>query len=132
MASGLLELSTFALKCATTLQEVVSSFQSHNSRVKDLLQELEALSSVLKSLSEATENTDVNLLPLDLPLRRCAKACSDFEQELVQCSSRSSGTRTSFRDWTKLRYMGEDIDGFRRLLSSYKMTINIALTQASL
>lgn len=33
------------------------------------------------------------------------------------------GSRTSFRDWAKLRYMGDDIDGFRRLLAGYKLTI---------
>jgi hypothetical protein len=28
--------------------------------------------------------------------------------------------------------MGDDIDGFRRLLAGYKLTINIALTDANL
>ncbi|KAH8751160.1 hypothetical protein BGZ57DRAFT_775119, partial [Hyaloscypha finlandica] len=40
--------------------------------------------------------------------------------------------RTSFRDWAKLRYMGDNIDGFRQLLAGYKSTIIIALTDANL
>lgn len=40
--------------------------------------------------------------------------------------------RTNFRDWARLKYIGVDIDGFRRLLAGYKATINIALTDVNL
>lgn len=97
------------------------------------MEELEALSGVLGPLSETVSATnDVNLSILDRPLLRCGNACKEFEQELLKCSSRSDGNRTSFRDWAKLRYIGEDIDGFRRLLAGYKLTICIALTHVHL
>jgi hypothetical protein len=133
LASGLLALATFALQSSITLCNTLQSFQSHTKRVRDLLEELEALNGVLGPLTERVRATpDVDLCALDLPLLRCGKSCKEFEQELMKCSSRSGGIRTSFRDWAKLRYMGEDIDGFRRLLSGYKLTINIALTDANL
>ncbi|XP_044715337.1 uncharacterized protein HRG_10916 [Hirsutella rhossiliensis] len=50
----------------------------------------------------------------------------------MKCVSQSGGTQTTFRGWAKLKYMGDDIDGFRRLLSGYKSTITIALTDANL
>jgi hypothetical protein len=77
-------------------------------------------------------NTDIELASLEYPLLRCANACKDFEEELKKCSTRSLAGKTSFRDWAKLKYIGEDIDGFRRMLASYKSTIIIALTDANL
>jgi hypothetical protein len=133
LASGLLALATFAFQSSITLYDTVKSFRTHPTRVKELLDELQALSGVLTSLTETINaTTDVDLSALDLPLLRCGNACKEFEQELLKCMSRSSDNRTSFRDWAKLRYMGDDIDGFRRVLSGYKLTINIALTDASL
>ena len=89
--------------------------------------------SVLSSLTETVDaNTEVDLSALNLPLLRCGNACKEFEQEIMKCSSRSGGNRTSFRDWAKLKYMGDDIDGFRQLLAGYKSTIIIALTDANL
>lgn len=133
LASGLLTLAIFAFQSSVTLYNTIKDFQSHPKRVRDLLEELEALSGVLGPLLETVESTtEVDLSPLELPLLRCGNACKDFEQELRKCSSRSGGDRRSFRDWAKLKYMGDDIDGFRNLLAGYKATINIALTDASL
>ncbi|GAD99934.1 conserved hypothetical protein [Paecilomyces variotii No. 5] len=133
LASGLLALSTFALRSGIALYETVKSFHSHPKRVRDLTEELEALCGVLAPLTDLVNSTaDVNLSALELPLLRCGNACKEFEEELTKCSSRSGGNRTSFRDWAKLRYMGDDIDGFRRLLAGYKSTINVALTDANL
>ena len=133
LAAGLLALATFAFQSSITLYNTIQSFQSHPKRVRDLMEELEALSGVLGPLGETVSaTTDVDLSILDLPLLRCGNACKEFEQELLKCSSRSGGNRTSFREWAKLKYMGEDIDGFRRLLAGYKLTICIALTDANL
>jgi hypothetical protein len=133
VASGLLTLATFAFQSSVTLYKTVQSFQFHPKRVRDLEEELEALSGVLGSLTETVSaTTDVDLSALDLPLQRCGNACKEFEQEIMKYSSRSGGSRASFRDWAKLRYMGDDIDGFRQLLAGYKSTINIALTDANL
>jgi hypothetical protein len=136
LASGLLGMASFAFQSSITLYNTVQSFQFHPKRVRDLKEELEALSGVLGSLTErvsaTTATTDVDLSALDLPLRQCGNACKDFDKEIMKCSSRSGGSRTSFRDWAKLRYMGDDIDGFRQLLAGYKSTIIIALTDASL
>jgi Fungal N-terminal domain of STAND proteins len=133
LASGLLTLAAFALQASITLYQTVQSFQFHPKQIRDLKDELEALGGVLGSLTETVgATTDVDLSALDLPLLRCGNACKDFEQEIMKCSSRSGGSRTSFRDWAKLRYMGDNVDGFRQLLAGYKSTINIALTDANL
>ena len=133
LASGLLALATFAFQSSITLVNTVQSFQNHPKRVRDLQEELEALITVLGSLTETVgATTDVDFSALDLPLLRCGNACKEFEQEIVKCSSQSGGSRTKFREWAKLRYMGDDIDGFRQLVAGYKSTIIIALTDANL
>lgn len=133
LASGLLTLATFSLQASIALYETVKSFQSHQQRVRDLAEELGALSAILSSLTETVNTiTDIDLSILSIPLLRCGNACKEFEQVIKSCSSRSTDSRTSFRDWAKLRYMGEDIDGFRRLLAGYKLTISVALTDANL
>ncbi|KAK9846782.1 hypothetical protein MYU51_000771 [Penicillium brevicompactum] len=133
LASGLIALATFAFQCSVTLYETVNSFRSHPKRVRDLLVELEALGAVLAPLVDLVNSTsDVDLSVLDLPLLRCGSACKEFQQELLRCASRSNSNRTSFRDWARLTYMGDDMDDFRDLLSGYKATINIALTDATL
>ncbi|KAL2839207.1 hypothetical protein BJY01DRAFT_29058 [Aspergillus pseudoustus] len=133
LASGLLALATFAFQSSVSLCDMVKSFRSHPTRVRELLQELEALSGVLGPLVDKVQSTsDTDLSVLNLPLLQCGKACDEFKHEITKCAGRSSATRTSFRDWAKLKYMGDDIDGFRRVLSAYKLTINIALTDANL
>jgi hypothetical protein len=133
LASGLLTLTAFAFQSSVTLYNTIQSFQSHPTRVRELEKELKALSGVLSSLNDTVgATTDVDLSILELPLLRCGNACKEFEQELLKCSSRSAGGRTSFRDWAKLMYMGDNIDGFKQLLAGYKATITIALNDASL
>ncbi|KAH8887335.1 hypothetical protein GQ53DRAFT_784306 [Thozetella sp. PMI_491] len=133
MASGLLALATFAFNTSVALKTTIQSFQSHPKRIRDLLEELEALTETLAPLQETIrEATDLNLSALALPLERCGNACQEFEGELNKCVSQSGGTRASFRDWARVQYMRDDIDSFRRLLDGYKSTINLALTHATL
>lgn len=133
LVSGLLTLATFAFQASVSLYETISSYNSHQQRVRDLVEEASSLSVVLGSLTQTiAASADLDLSALEIPLRRCGKACNEFEEEIKRCSSRSGNSRTSFRDWARLRYMGEDIDGFRRVLSGYKLTISIALSDANL
>ena len=111
----------------------MQSFTSLLKRVQNLLEELEALYIELGSLTH-TVRTEVriDLLVFEAPLQRCGSACREFKQILLRCSSQSGINRTSFCGWAKLTYMGDDIDGFRQLLSSYKSTIDIALTDVDM
>ncbi|KAL5001877.1 hypothetical protein BDV10DRAFT_158922 [Aspergillus recurvatus] len=132
-ASGLLTLSTFALDASIKLYNTVKSFHSHPKHVRDLLDELQALTEVLGPLTDTVNaRTDVDLSALDFPLLRCGTACNDFEKEIRKCFSRSDNGKATLRGWARLRYMGDDINGFRELLSGYKLTISIALADAHL
>lgn len=133
LASGVLTLAVFAHKSCLTLYTTIQSFKTHPKRVRDLTEELQALIGVLESLSDTMRfHTDVDIPALDLPLRRCSSACDEFLAELQKCCSRSGGDRQSFRDWAKLRYMGDDMNDFKDSLAAYKSTINIALQDVQL
>jgi Fungal N-terminal domain of STAND proteins len=130
-ASGILTLVVFAFQSSNYLYEAVSSFRSNQRTVRELREELEALNEVLESLKQTAASAGVDFTSLKLPLRRCGKACEEFKREIDKCTEHSGGSRTSFRDWAKLRYMGDDITGFKNVLASYKSTIIIALGDAN-
>ncbi len=132
IASGLLALAAFALQATKSLYQAVESFQSNRRTIRELREELEALDGVLQSLHQAAANNNADLTGLKLPLFRCGKACRDFEAVIIKCTAHSGGSRTSFRDWAKLKYMGDDVVGFKNMLAGYKATISIALGDANL
>ena len=132
IASGLLALATFASQSSVLLYSAVESFQSNKKIIRELKHELEALNEVLGSLQQATANNVIHLPALKLPLLRCGWACQEFEAVIVKCTAHSGGSRTSFGDWAKLKYMGDDIVGFKNMIAVYKSTIKIALGEANL
>lgn len=133
LASKLLILTTFVFESSISLYEMIRSFQSHQQRVCNLVNKLSALSAILNSLTEIIHVIfNIDFSALEVSLLRCDNACKDFEKKLLKCSSWSTNTHTSFRDWIKLRYMREDIDDFRWSLIEYKLIISIAFTNAHL
>ncbi|KFY15503.1 hypothetical protein V491_05656 [Pseudogymnoascus sp. VKM F-3775] len=126
-------IGTETFKGVISLYKLIQSFRHHPKHVRDLTQGLEDLQGVLRPLTETVSaDIGIDLSALEIPLQRCNNACKEFEQEILKCLLRSGGDRTSFRDWAKLRYMGDDIDGFRRQLSGYQLTICVALADANL
>lgn len=133
LASHLLAIVIFAHQSCLTLFSTIQSFKTHPKRVRDLVQQLRALISVLELLIDTVNsNTDTNLSVLNLPLQRCGNACNEFLQELLRCYSRSGGDKQSFRDWARLMYMGDNIDDFMGSLAAYQSTITIALMDVEL
>jgi hypothetical protein len=133
IASGLVALTAFAFKSSVALYQTIGSFRHHSDTVRDLRNELEALQGALHSLTETADGAaGGDFSALSLPLLRCGNACRDFEQKILSSASRSDNARANFRGWAKLRYLGDDVDNFRRMLSGYKSTILIAITDATL
>jgi hypothetical protein len=132
VASGVLTLAMFGLKASTSLYQTIKSYNSHHRSVRELREELEALTAVLGSLNQAVADADADFVALRIPLFRCGNACKDFKAIIVKCAGRTDDSRTSFRDWARLKYMGDDITGFKNMLGGYKATIMIALCNANL
>ncbi|KAK3901447.1 hypothetical protein C8A05DRAFT_44914 [Staphylotrichum tortipilum] len=133
LASGLLTLADFTFKSSVALYQTVQSIRHHPDTVQDLQQELAALQGALRSLTETVGTTgEADFSALNLPLKRCGTACHEFEQKLLSCVSRSGSVLQNFRGWARLRYLGDDVDSFRRTLAGYKSIILIAITDVTL
>jgi hypothetical protein len=131
ISSGILALIVFAFKSSGALYQAVASLQSNQRTVRELKQELEDLNKALEVLQEMAINTNNDFTMLRRPLLRCGKACKDFEAVIVKCITHTGESKTSLRDWAKLRYMGDDMSGFKNLLAGYRSTIVIALSFAT-
>lgn len=131
-ASAIITLVVVASQSSKLLYQTISSFQSNNRAVRELKEELESLDGVLQSLQETLKKPDADLDALESPLLRCNKACQEFSKLIEKHAPRSGGNRNSFRDWAKLKYLGQDIAGFKNMLAGYKSTIAIALGDANM
>lgn len=131
-ASAIITLVTFGIKSSSTLCQTFKEFNSHQKYVRELKAELDALSLVLASLHQAILDNEADFTLLKLPLFRCGSACIEFNMVVKDATKQSHGSLASFRDWAKLKYMGDDIEGFKALLAGYKSTITIALCDANL
>ncbi|KAL0937440.1 uncharacterized protein CTRU02_207171 [Colletotrichum truncatum] len=133
VASGAVTFASLAFKSSIALYNAIQGYRKHTSKVQSLLDELKALSEVLRLLTETIdEYPDIDFSALELPLQQCDEGCKAFKEELLKCSSRSTGDRTSFRDWAKLQYLGDGIGEFTQIIANYKSTINIALAEAQI
>jgi hypothetical protein len=134
ISSEILALAAFALQSSEALHETVARFRSNQRTLREFKEELKALNGALETLQgmASASNTDVDLTMLRLPLLRCGKACKDIEAVIVESTARSGGSRTDFRDWAKLRYMGDDIVGVTNMLAGYRSTIGIGLADANM
>lgn len=132
LAASLLALATFGGKASIALYQTIDSFQSHKRNVRELKEELEALSKVLQSLEEHAQSADNKLDVLKLPVLRCGQACEAFRTS-IEKSWKSPKTRTGeFCDWARWQYLGSNISQFRDQIAGYKGTITIALADINL
>lgn len=117
-----------ALSAAITLHDNVQCFEPRNREAQDLLQELQALKDTLKP---AAAITDASLYDLDIPLRRCANACQEFDSALRPFLLKPF-QRKGFKGWAKLDHVNHGVTGFRYSLAAYRSTFTIALTDFTL
>jgi hypothetical protein len=125
ISAGVITVVTAALQSSKSLYETVQSFRHHDRTVRGLLEEVAALVNVLESLKDAIDSNNSIISLLENPVRQCSQICREFEELLLKCSS--SGPRTSFRGWAKMKYMAGDIRNFTDTLAVYKSTIAIVL-----
>ncbi|KAM5464978.1 hypothetical protein MauCBS54593_006611 [Microsporum audouinii] len=132
LASGLITLVGFTLGSAGALFKTIESFRTNKRTIRELKEELRDLEEVLNNLKQHTAESGSELTSLKSPLLRCGNVCKDFDETIKRYTANSGGPRTSFRDWAKLTYMGEDISQFKLMVSGYKSTISIVIGGAVL
>lgn len=132
VASGVVALVTFGVQSSSSLLKLINDFKRTPSTVRQLKEELEALVTVLQCLSTTIKDAESDFTALENPLRQCSKACQNFEALLSHFAGPQGHPKTSFQDWAKLKYLGNDINGFRDMIGGYKATISVALCNFNL
>ncbi|KAK6540772.1 hypothetical protein TWF694_008162 [Orbilia ellipsospora] len=125
LESSTFTLALFAYDASELLRKTLNSVETNKRIVLELGEELIQFQTILRSL-EGTLKTNTDITDLKLPLLRCGRACQELAATITKCATISHGIRV-IKDWTKVRYAGEDVTGFRIMLRGYKATIKIAL-----
>jgi hypothetical protein len=131
LASGLLTLIGFAYKSSKSLYDLLHDIQNCPKAIRQLRDELGDVGGVLQSLERTVSNEDDDFTTLKIPLQRCGDACREFQEIFTKFNSGNS-KRAQLRDWVMVKYMGEEISGFKDVLAGYKSTICIAIGDANL
>lgn len=131
-AASVLALVTTGLQAASLLLKTIKDIKEAPRVIRDLREEVTGLALVLESLKSTTESTTADFSILDAPLRRCDKACQEFNNVLLSNFDTTGGKRKPILNWAKLKYLDSDIHGFKDAVSGYKSTIQIALGTANL
>lgn len=115
--SDLSSLAVLASKASRTLYCIVDSFQSTPRPVREFSRDLHTLMEALGGLSGMRDLfTETESLNLRFILVRCGVACKEFKEVVEKCLPYPDDGSVDRRCWTKLQYMGGNVDTFRRLL----------------
>jgi hypothetical protein len=127
-ASALLALIVFAFQTSKSLYDEVSSFKSKRKTIKDVLDDLDALNTMLETIrGQAQRSQEVERLePLREPLKCCTAICQEMREMLDACTTHSKEGRDSVRDWLNMRYKEKTFEDVKKRLASYKSTLTIA------
>jgi hypothetical protein len=141
IASGIIGIVTFALQGTKFLSDTIGTYRTAAPTLADLEQDVAAIDTTLHSINSSLEGNGDDkfsdsvqkcLNESKTAIEGCGKACEDFAKELKDIMSHSKDGKVSKRDKMKLWLEEETIKGFRYRLGSYKSTLNIVLTLASM
>ncbi|KAK5103205.1 hypothetical protein LTS08_004010 [Lithohypha guttulata] len=129
--SGLAALIGIACKGIQSLIKCLKEIHNAPDVVLELIAQLEAILVVLQSLEKTIDGDDDALKTLKGPIEWCGTACIQLRTRLIGLGSNQSHA-SRLVDWTKLKFMGNDIEDFKKAMASYKSTICIAVGDVNL
>jgi hypothetical protein len=141
LAASVIGVATLAYSSSKALYELLNGIHEAPKTLEFLKTDLGALQKLLSSLEvELKQKPDESLSDglkkcleeIEPSLKGCSRACDEFKVKLSKITSNSTEQHFSWRDKGKLLFQEEEITTFRYRLASYKATLNIALSFASL
>ncbi|KAL8387225.1 hypothetical protein RB595_010066 [Gaeumannomyces hyphopodioides] len=121
---SVLAIVTGAIQSTKSLRAAVSRYKARDKTLNRLYGELEDLVRVLSSLEQAAGSEASIWALLEGPVSQCSKTCREFEEVMEKFGGKSI---TGLRDWAKMEFMRDDINGFIDTLAAYKATITVGL-----
>lgn len=132
VASELLSLVVSSLESSTSLYQTIKGLNSRQKSVRELRDEVKALTTILLSLNHAILESRFDFTALKLPLVRCSNACENVEAFILKSSESEGEMRADFRSWAQTTYREGNITVFKSMVEVYKSTITVALCGADL
>ena len=111
-----LAVITAAGKSTKSLYETAKRLKDRDKTLRRLQDEVGDVASILDSLKQVIHADESMLVLLQGPIKRCSQVCHEFEQSMVAFSGKS---KTGVRDWTKIEFMGGDINEFIDAVTVY-------------
>lgn len=124
ITASVVAVITTAIQSTQSLYETVKRFKDRDRTLRRLQNELEDLTGILGSLSEATSAETSMFELLERPIVRCSELCGEFERSLEDFIKKS---KTGIRNWRMMEFMGGGINEFIDVVAGYKSTISIGL-----
>lgn len=124
IGASVLAIVTGAIQATKSLRATVSRYKSRDKTLNKLYSELEGLVTVLSGLEQAAGSEASMWALLEGPVSQCSKTCREFEGVMEKFGGKSV---TGLRDWAKMEFMRDDINGFIDTLEAYKATITVGL-----
>ncbi|EJT70639.1 hypothetical protein GGTG_11662 [Gaeumannomyces tritici R3-111a-1] len=121
---SVLAIITGAIQSTKSLHATVSRYKARDRTLNRLHDELVDLARVLDSLEQAVGSEASIWALLEGPVSQCSKTCREFEEVMKKFGGKSV---TGLRDWAKMEFMRDDINGFIETLATYKATITVGL-----
>ncbi|KAJ5751483.1 uncharacterized protein N7511_008448 [Penicillium nucicola] len=113
-----------AIQSTRSLHKTVSGFKDRSRCIQRLQAELEAVTNVLESLKKVDNFATSILASLHCLCHRCGEICCKIERLMIVFSQTPI---TGFRDWTKMQFVGGDINEFIGTIGGYRSTISVSL-----
>lgn len=141
LTASIITIAGLAYQSCKTLYELLDGIRSAPKTLQRLNEDLSAVQTLLKSIRSAMEDSSEDsfsdgvkqcLDEVKPALAGCGKTCDEFAEKISKIMSHSNEKHTSARDRIKLQFQEKDILVFRYRIGSYKATLNIALSLASL
>lgn len=127
--TSVLAIATAAVVSIRSLCETIKSFQNRNNTLRRLYEKLQELdkildSTILDSLIQVIDGDELMLTLLESPIGRCKRICDELKQPMKKFHGKS---KTELLDWTKMEFMGGNINDFIDAIDGYKSTVRIGL-----
>ncbi|KAJ5703573.1 hypothetical protein N7493_011498 [Penicillium malachiteum] len=136
LTASIIGIVTLAYQSSKTLYELIDSILNAPKHLKDLNEDVTAITQVLSSRKSSVEGTSddelsdgvKNSLRDSLPaIQGCERVCNELFKRISQITSHSSSTNIRRYDRLRLKFQDKAILAFKYRIESYKSTLSIVL-----
>ncbi|KAJ5106787.1 hypothetical protein N7456_003462 [Penicillium angulare] len=141
ITGGIIGITTLAYHSTKTLYNFISDIVDAPKHLKELNEDVAAITQILVAIKGAMEETSDEQLSEGVKnslkdaqpsIQGCDTACREFLKKISRITSHSNATSTRLDDRIKLRFHDKAISAFKYRIDSYKSTLTIALSLTTL